>query len=235
MQSYVEFLTELSNKHWDEPISSLAEQTLAKRAKYLENKDMAFASRLAMVEDATLLTLRAIDENVEREGLIATPFRRAKMIIGETMIGYQHDLVEIASSASFKESSSGNVVLVKDISFFSNCEHHMVPFFGKVHVAYIPNEKVLGLSKIPRVVKMAAKKLQLQEGLGQEIAEAIFEASDAKQVAVIIESEKHLCVSMRGIEDVTSNTITIATAGPKHGWSVDMNEFVATVQNMLRR
>lgn len=215
--------------------SALASDTLTKRGKYLEGKDEVFIKRFNVVETATLDTLEAIGENPSREGLIATPFRRAKMLLGETMSGYGEDLVKIAASASFEDCESGNIVLVKNIAFFSNCEHHMVPFFGKAHVAYIPNGKVLGLSKIPRVVKMASKKLQLQEGLGQEIADAIQVAAAAKAVVVIIDSEKHLCVSMRGVEDTDSNTVTIATAGPKHGWSVDKNDLIDTVFKMIGR
>lgn len=234
MRSYVGMLNGLLICVSDR-ISELAQNTLEKRDKYLENRSEDFKCRFESLEDATLATLEAIGEDPHREGLIATPFRRAKMLLGETMSGYGEDLVKIASAASFEDCESGNIVLVKNISFFSNCEHHMVPFFGKAHVAYIPNGKVLGLSKLPRVVKMASRKLQLQEGLGQEIADAIQDASNAKAVVVIIDSEKHLCVSMRGVEDTTSNTVTIATAGPQHGWSVNKDEFTNTVFKMLGR
>ncbi|MGL5712591.1 MAG: GTP cyclohydrolase I [Paraclostridium sp.] len=234
MQKYVEMLKGLLICEVSK-LADLAQSTLEKRDAYLENKAANFKHKFETIENATLATLVAIGEDPTREGLIATPFRRAKMLLGETMSGYGEDLVKIAASASFEDCESGNIVLVKNIAFFSNCEHHMVPFFGKAHVAYVPNGKVLGLSKIPRVVKMASKKLQLQEGLGQEIAEAIQAASNAKAVVVIIDSEKHLCVSMRGVEDTDSNTVTIATAGPKHGWEVSKNELVDTVFKMLGR
>lgn len=214
-------------------VERIIEETKAKRAKFLLSKNKDFIEKFESIEDSVSNILKAIGEDVDREGLIATPFRVAKMMLQETMAGYGKDLVALAGSASFEECKTGNIVLVKDISFYSNCEHHMVPFFGKAHVAYLPNNKVLGLSKIPRVVKAASKKLQLQENLGQEIANAIQKASNAQAVCVILESEKHLCVAMRGVEDTTSSTLTIATAAPEGKWGVNIDEFTSTVFKML--
>lgn len=215
-------------------LGDVARNVEVKRDRLLATLSVKQQENFLKIEDAQLTMLEALGEDPYREGLIGTPFRVAKMLLLETMAGYGADLVGIADSASFSGCKKGNIVLVKDITFYSTCEHHIMPFFGKAHVAYLPNEKVLGLSKIPRVVKMAAKKLQLQENLGQEIADAIYTASGAKAVCVILESEKHMCVAMRGVEDTTSNTVTIATAGPEEGWSINRNEFIATVQQMLK-
>lgn len=209
---------------------------------YLKNKFADLESPEAKAHIAKLNTIMAsvhtilstLGEDTNREGLIETPLRVAKMFLDENFSGYDQDLLKIAGSASFSSCKKGNVVLVKDIEFYSTCEHHMMPFFGRMHVAYIPKDKVLGLSKIPRVAKMAARKLQLQENLGQEVADAIQEASGSDAVCVIIDSEKHLCVSMRGVKD-SSNTVTIATAGRDKGWSVDRETFISTVFKMLGR
>lgn len=202
-------------------VFNTAARTEYKRTQLLKTLTDKQRESFAQIEDAQLMTLKALGENPIREGLIGTPFRVAKMLLLETMAGYGQNLVGIADSASFEECHKGNIVLVKDIDFYSTCEHHIMPFYGKAHVAYLPGEKVLGLSKIPRVVKMASKKLQLQENLGQEIADAIQAASKAKAVCVILEAEKHMCVSMRGVEDTSSKTVTIATAGPDEGWSIN--------------
>ena len=200
-----------------------------------ENENINPTNFIKAMQSAKLM-LEAIGEDPEREGLKDTPFRVAKMNLAETMIGYKYDeqgLIDLARSACFEDAKKGNIVLVKDIQFFSNCEHHMVPFFGKVHVAYIPGDTVLGLSKIPRVVQAVSRKLQLQEQLGQEVADAIQGASNARAVAVIVESDMHLCVSSRGVNDYNSNTTTIATASDHDGWGVDHKEFLDTVFKML--
>jgi GTP cyclohydrolase I len=206
--------------------------------KWLKEHPEVDTKKFNKIEGAVLEILDALGEDPTREDLVDTPHRVAKMLLGETMIGYKYgpkELADLAGSSTFSQNHTGNVVLVKDIQFFSNCSHHMVPFFGKVHVAYIPNGKVLGLSKIPRVVKMASKKLQLQENLGQEIADAIATASNAKAVVVIIDSDMHLCVASRGVEDYSSNATTIATAGQEEGWGVSRSEFLDTVFKMLGR
>lgn len=233
MTKYEQLLEDLIEGSWGPSAECLAAMnTQNKRAALLRTLTDNQRESFVQIEDAQLMTLEALGENPKREGLIGTPFRVAKMLLLETMSGYAKDLVEVADSASFKHCHKGDVVLVKDITFYSTCEHHMMPFFGKAHVAYIPENKVLGLSKIPRVVKTAARKLQLQENLGQEIAEAIHHASDARAVCVILEAEKHLCVSMRGVEDASSKTITVATAGSEDS-SGYMEKFVATVRSMI--
>lgn len=154
--------------------------------------------------------LEALGENPKREGLIKTPERVAKALQYLTH-GYGVDPVEILKSAKFKEEYS-QMVVVKDIEIYSLCEHHMLPFFGKAHVAYIPNGHVVGLSKIPRVVDVFARRLQVQERLTNEIRDCIQETLNPEGVAVVIEC-KHLCMSMRGVQKQNSVTTTSAFTG----------------------
>ncbi|MEE4259393.1 MAG: GTP cyclohydrolase I FolE [Bacteroidales bacterium] len=149
--------------------------------------------------------LELIGENPEREGLLDTPKRVAKSIQFLTQ-GYDHDPEEILLSAKFKEDYR-EMVIVKDIEIFSMCEHHMIPFIGKAHVAYIPNGYITGLSKIARVVEAYSRRLQVQERLTTQIKEAIDNTLNPLGVAVVIEA-KHLCMSMRGIQKQSSVTTT---------------------------
>jgi GTP cyclohydrolase I len=154
--------------------------------------------------------LTNIGENPEREGLAKTPQRVAKAY--EFMCeGYNQDPQEILRQAMF-ETSNDEMVLVRDIEFYSLCEHHMLPFFGKAHVAYIPNGKVVGLSKIPRVVNVFARRLQIQEQLTEQIAAAIMEAINPKGVGVVTQA-RHMCMEMRGVEKVQSSTLSSALRG----------------------
>jgi len=151
-----------------------------------------------------------IGEDPNREGLRKTPHRVAKAY--EFMMqGYKQDPQEILRQAMF-ETSNDEMVLVRDIEFYSLCEHHMLPFFGKVHVAYIPQGKVVGLSKIPRVVNVFARRLQIQEQLTEQIAEAIMKAINPKGVAVVTQA-RHMCMEMRGVEKVQSSTLSSALRG----------------------
>jgi len=149
--------------------------------------------------------LKLIGENVNREGLEKTPFRVAKSIQFLTQ-GYDHDPEEILKSAKFKEDYR-EMVIVKDIEIFSLCEHHLIPFIGKAHVAYIPNGYITGLSKIARVVEAYSRRLQVQERLTKQIKEAIQNTLNPLGVAVVIEA-KHLCMAMRGIQKQNSVTTT---------------------------
>lgn len=149
--------------------------------------------------------LDLIGEDSNREGLIDTPFRVAKSIQFLTQ-GYDHDPEEILLSAKFKEDYR-EMVIVKDIEIFSMCEHHMIPFIGKAHVAYIPNGYITGLSKIARVVEAYSRRLQVQERLTTQIKEAIDKTLNPLGVAVVIEA-KHLCMAMRGIQKQNSVTTT---------------------------
>jgi GTP cyclohydrolase I len=154
--------------------------------------------------------LTAIGENPNREGLLKTPERVAKALQFLTH-GYDLDAAEILRSAMFKEDYS-QMVIVKDIEVYSMCEHHMLPFFGKAHIAYIPNGHIVGLSKIPRVVDAFARRLQVQERLTNEIRDCIQDTLKPAGVAVVMEC-KHMCMSMRGIQKQNSVTTTSAFTG----------------------
>lgn len=149
--------------------------------------------------------LRLIGENPEREGLLKTPLRVAKAMQFLNQ-GYTLDPVEVLSSARFREDYR-EMVIVKDIEIYSLCEHHLIPFFGKAHVAYIPDKYITGLSKIARVVEIYARRLQVQERLTMQIKEAIHKSLAPLGVAVVIEAQ-HLCMSMRGIQKQNSVTTT---------------------------
>ena len=154
--------------------------------------------------------LSEIGENTERDGLLKTPERVAKSIEFLTN-GYDKDPSEILKSAMFVEDYS-QMVLVKDIELYSLCEHHMLPFFGKAHVAYIPNGHIVGLSKIPRIVDVFARRLQVQERLTDEIKDCLQDTLNPTGVAVVIEAQ-HLCMQMRGVEKQHSSTTTSAFSG----------------------
>ena len=154
--------------------------------------------------------LSNIGEDVNREGLEKTPLRVAKSNLFLTQ-GYKMDAIEIINSAKFKESYS-EMVIVKDIELYSMCEHHMLPFFGKAHIAYIPNGYITGLSKLARVVDCFARRLQVQERMTHQILDAVKEALNPLGVAVVIEA-KHLCMMMRGVQKQNSSTTTSAFYG----------------------
>ena len=161
------------------------------------------------IEKAVAEILVAIGEDPNREGLKDTPERVARMY-EELTAGY-HDNASEHLSRTFDESR-GELVLEKDIAFSSMCEHHLMPFFGKVHIAYIPNGKVVGLSKLARVVEVYCRRLQLQERMNAEIADAIWQELSPKGVFVIVEAE-HTCMTARGIKKVGSKTVTMAVRG----------------------
>ena len=154
--------------------------------------------------------LSEIGENTERDGLLKTPERVAKSMEFLTN-GYDKNPSEILKSAMFAEDYS-QMVLVKDIELYSLCEHHMLPFFGKAHVAYIPNGNIVGLSKIPRIVDVFARRLQVQERLTDEIKDCLQDTLNPIGVAVVIEAQ-HLCMQMRGVEKQHSSTTTSAFSG----------------------
>ncbi|WP_341781631.1 GTP cyclohydrolase I FolE [Ectopseudomonas mendocina] len=145
--------------------------------------------------------IKGLGENPEREGLLDTPKRAAKAM-QYLCHGYQQSLEEIVNGALF-ESDNDEMVIVKDIELYSLCEHHLLPFIGKAHVAYVPTGKVLGLSKVARIVDMYARRLQIQENLTKQIADAIQQVTNAAGVAVVIEA-KHMCMMMRGVEKQNS-------------------------------
>ena len=154
--------------------------------------------------------LENIGEDPTREGLLKTPSRVAKAMEFLTQ-GYKQNPKEIIESAMFTESYN-QMVIVKDIEMYSLCEHHMLPFFGKAHIAYIPNGHIVGLSKIPRIVDVFSRRLQVQERLTDEIKDCLQESLNPKGVAVVIEAQ-HLCMQMRGVEKQNSVTTTSAFSG----------------------
>jgi GTP cyclohydrolase I len=154
--------------------------------------------------------LALIGEDPEREGLVRTPERVAKAMEFLTS-GYATTVEDVVGSALFEEEHE-NMVMVRDIELYSLCEHHMLPFFGKAHIAYIPNGKIVGLSKLPRIVEIFARRLQVQERLTEQVAKAIDEALAPRGVGVVIEAF-HMCMMMRGVEKQNSRTITSALRG----------------------
>jgi len=178
------------------------------------------------MEQSVKHMLNHIGEDTSREGLLDTPKRVQKA--WEFMCsGYNQDASKIIQKALF-ESTNDQMVVVKDIEFYSMCEHHMLPIIGKAHVAYIPNGKVIGLSKIPRVVDVFARRLQIQEQLTEQIADAINDAISPKGVAVVIDA-RHMCMEMRGVQKICSSTVTSALRGLFKSEHKTKNEFMTLI------
>ncbi len=162
------------------------------------------------IKDAVKDFLEEIGEDPSREGLEGTPERIEKMF-GEITKGYRQDPFEIAGEAIY-EISYDEMVIVKDVEFYSLCEHHMLPFFGKCHVAYIPNGKIIGLSKIPRIIEVFSRRLQVQERMTVQIADLLRQVLSPRGVAVVVKGY-HLCMAMRGVEKSRANMITSSMNG----------------------
>jgi GTP cyclohydrolase I len=168
--------------------------------------------------------LERIGENPSREGLVRTPVRAEKALKFLTS-GYKMDLEKIVNGALF-DVEYDEMVIVKDIEFFSLCEHHLLPFYGKAHVAYLPSKKVIGLSKIPRIVDVFARRLQVQERMTQQIAQTIDEVLEPRGVGVILEA-RHFCMMMRGVEKQHSGTVTSAMLGAFRERKETRHEFLS--------
>ena len=172
--------------------------------------------------------LELIGEDPEREGLLNTPSRVAKAMKFLTE-GYSSSAEEVVGDGIFKEEHD-NMIMVRDIELYSLCEHHMLPFFGKAHVAYIPNGKIVGLSKIPRIVDVYARRLQVQERLTEQIAEGLCRVLNPSGVGVVIEAY-HLCMMMRGVQKQNSKTITSALRGAFREDPKTRDEFLRLAHN----
>jgi GTP cyclohydrolase I len=180
------------------------------------------------VEQHFKAILEAVGEDPMREGLLRTPHRAAKAMEFLTQ-GYTQDLSKLVNDAVFS-TSNNEMVIVRDIELYSLCEHHLLPFLGKAHVAYLPNGKVIGLSKIPRIVDMFARRLQIQEKLTQQIGNCIQEVTDAKGVAVVVEA-KHLCAMMRGVQKQNSSMTTSMMLGRFRDDPRTRQEFLTLIRN----
>ena len=178
------------------------------------------------VSEAYLDILKDLGENPSREGLLKTPERASKALRFLTS-GNHTSLSDIVNGALFDVKTDG-MVIVRDIEFFSLCEHHMLPFFGKMHVAYLPGKKVIGLSKIPRIVDMFARRLQVQEQLTEQVAQAVMDVLAPRGVGVIAEA-RHFCMMMRGVEKQHSGTITSTMLGDFRSRKATRDEFLSLV------
>jgi GTP cyclohydrolase I len=176
----------------------------------ISEEDVAENRPHAEIQAAVRRILLAIGEDPDREGLISTPARVARMY-DELLIGYRVDPVKLINGALFHVEYD-EMVVVRDIEFYSLCEHHLLPFFGYAHIAYVPNGKVIGLSKIPRIVDMFARRLQVQERMTKQIADFIQEVLQPKGVAVVIEGA-HMCSMMRGVKKSQATMTTSAMLG----------------------
>lgn len=184
------------------------------------------ALRLERMKGAVRTLLECVGEDPNREGLLATPQRYAKAMLDFTK-GYQEDISDIVNGAIFQEGHN-EMVIVKDIDVYSLCEHHLVPFMGKMHIGYIPNNAVIGISKLPRIAEMFARRLQIQERLTKDVANAIFEVLAPQGVGVVMESS-HLCTVMRGVQKTGSTTITSCVLGCFERREKTRNEFLSLI------
>ena len=182
------------------------------------------------LEELVRQQLELLGEDPDRDGLLKTPERVAKSLKWLTR-GYERDAKQVIGDALFDECHS-NMVMVRDIELYSLCEHHMLPFFGRAHVAYIPDGRIVGLSKLPRIVDVFARRLQVQERLTEEVAEAIDEVLAPLGVGVVIEAY-HLCMMMRGVEKQNSRTITSALRGVFRDDARTREEFLALAHARL--
>ncbi len=192
------------------------------------NRDMVLDQQKMELQELVKEMLIHLGENPDREGLARTPERVERSLKFLTQ-GYKTDIAKLFSGAKFVEPYD-EMVLVKEIDFFSLCEHHLVPFFGKCHVAYIPDGKIVGLSKIPRLVDAFARRLQVQERLTSQIAEALQEHLKPKGTAVVMEAQ-HLCVMMRGVEKQNTKMVTSSMLGTFRTDSRTRMEFLSLLRD----
>src|SRR5438552_3969175 len=202
----------------------------ATKAKAINTLVMAPNRRERSIEDLVAEMIPLLGEDPGREGLQRTPLRVAKALEFLTS-GYRADIPKIVNDALYSVKYD-EMVIVKDIEFFSLCEHHLLPFFGKMHVAYLPKDKVIGLSKLPRIVDAFARRLQIQERLTQQVAQTIQDAIDPVGVGVICEA-RHLCMMMRGVEKQHSGAVTSAMLGGFRTCKETRDEFLSLVNHRV--
>lgn len=182
------------------------------------------------IESAVRSILANVGEDTERQGLLGTPDRIARMY-DEVLGGYNVNLEKLVNGALF-DVAYDEMIVVKDIEFYSMCEHHMLPFFGRAHVAYIPSDKVIGLSKIPRIVEMFARRLQVQERMTRQIADTIDEILSPQGVAVVVEGN-HMCSMMRGVKKQEASMVTSAMLGCFKKSDKTRNEFLSHLRGSI--
>ena len=195
----------------------------ARSPAYMEEPHTLRDACTAELETLVRRQLELLGEDVHRDGLVRTPHRVANSLLWLTR-GYEMNVSEVVGDAVFAVEHQ-SMVMVRDIELYSLCEHHMLPFFGKAHIAYIPNGRVVGLSKLPRILEVFARRLQIQERLTEQIADAIAEVLEPIGVGVVIEAY-HLCMMMRGVEKQNSKTITSALLGTFRDDAKTRDEFL---------
>ncbi|MBC7236712.1 MAG: GTP cyclohydrolase I FolE [Chloroflexi bacterium] len=191
-----------------------------------ELSDIGVQESTAAIEEAVRTILENIGEDPDRPGLLRTPARVARMY-GELTAGYHVDPVKLINDAIF-DVKYDEMVIVRDIDFYSLCEHHLLPFFGRCHVGYLPDGRVIGLSKIPRIVEMYARRLQLQERMTQQIAEFLRDTLRPLGVAVVVEG-LHMCAAMRGVKKANARMVTSAMLGTFRRNATTRAEFLANI------
>ncbi|XP_018582845.1 GTP cyclohydrolase 1 isoform X2 [Scleropages formosus] len=204
--------------------SSVMESWKEERTRSVEDNEMSLPSLAA----AYNTILRGLGEDPQRQGLLKTPWRAATAMQYFTK-GYQEKIIDILNDAIFDEDHD-EMVIVKDIDMFSMCEHHLVPIFGKVHIGYLPNKRVLGLSKLARIVEIYSRRLQVQERLTKQIAVAITEALQPAGVGVVVEAT-HMCMVMRGVQKMNSKTVTSTMLGVFREDPKTRDEFLTLIRS----
>ena len=192
---------------------------------YSENEE-----KLAIMADAFKTILKCVGEDPDREGLVKTPMRAAQAMLFCCQ-GYTKKLEDVINNAVF-EDAFDDMVIVRDIPMFSMCEHHLLPFYGKIHIGYIPKGKVLGLSKLARIAEISCRRLQLQERITREIADNIMKAIECEGVGVVVEAE-HMCMCMRGVQKIGSKTVTSAVLGRFRRDPRTRSEFFASIHYLV--
>ncbi len=215
----------------DTPVRKAAAKVAPSASKKKSVLEFPPSATTTSIAAHMLEVIRQLGEDPEREGLVRTPDRSEKALKFLTS-GYSADIGEIVNGALF-DVEYDEVVIVRDIEFFSMCEHHMLPFFGKIHVAYLPGKKVIGLSKIPRIVDVFARRLQIQERLTQQIAQTVEDLLKPRGVAVICEA-RHFCMMMRGVEKQHSGAITSSMRGAFRDNKETRNELLSLIGQRAR-